>query len=82
MMAGRPIGEDRRMSNLDTLAELFTTGGIELRRGPLFDETPPTLPPHVPLRDRVEGMLLGLAIGDALGNASEGLLPGERRASC
>ncbi len=68
------------MSNLDTLAELFTTGGIELRRGPLFDETPPTLPPHVPLRDRVEGMLLGLAIGDALGNTSEGLLPGERRA--
>ena len=68
------------MSNLDTLTDLFTTGGIELRRGPLFDETPPALPPHVPLRDRVEGMLLGLAIGDALGNTSEGLLPGERRA--
>ena len=68
------------MSNLDTLAWLFETGGIELRRGPLFDETPPALPLHVPLRDRVEGMLLGLAIGDALGNTSEGLLPGERRA--
>lgn len=68
------------MSTPDTLAELFATGGIELRRGPLFDETPPALPPHVPLRDRVEGMLLGLAIGDALGNTSEGLLPGERRA--
>jgi ADP-ribosylglycohydrolase len=29
--------------------------------------------------DRVEGMLLGLAIGDALGNTSEGQSPGERR---
>jgi len=29
--------------------------------------------------DKVEGMLLGLAIGDALGNTSEGLLPAERR---
>ena len=28
---------------------------------------------------KVEGMLLGLAIGDALGNITEGLLPGERR---
>ena len=68
------------MSTLETLAELFATGGIELRRGPLFDEAPSPLPTHVPLRDRVEGMLLGLAVGDALGNTSEGLLPGERRA--
>jgi ADP-ribosyl-[dinitrogen reductase] hydrolase len=29
--------------------------------------------------DKVEGMLLGLAIGDALGNTSEGLLPAARR---
>ena len=29
--------------------------------------------------DRVEGMLLGLAIGDALGNTSEGMIPGQRR---
>jgi len=29
--------------------------------------------------DRVRGMLLGLAIGDALGNTSEGLMPAERR---
>ncbi|HKG90473.1 MAG TPA: DUF6569 family protein [Gemmatimonadaceae bacterium] len=32
------------------------------------------------LWDRVEGMLLGLAIGDALGNTSEGMNPGDRRA--
>ncbi len=29
--------------------------------------------------DRVEGMMLGLAIGDALGNPSESMLPGKRR---
>src|SRR5215510_2789780 len=29
--------------------------------------------------DRVEGMLLGLAIGDALGNTSESRIPSERR---
>jgi ADP-ribosylglycohydrolase len=29
--------------------------------------------------DRVEGMLLGLAIGDALGNTTEGMLPEQRR---
>ena len=29
--------------------------------------------------DRIEGMMLGLAIGDSLGNTSEGLLPGDRR---
>jgi ADP-ribosyl-[dinitrogen reductase] hydrolase len=30
--------------------------------------------------DRIEGMLLGLAIGDALGNTTEGLTPARRRA--
>src|SRR5262249_58707036 len=30
--------------------------------------------------DRIRGMLLGLAIGDALGNTSEGMLPRERLA--
>jgi ADP-ribosylglycohydrolase len=29
--------------------------------------------------DRIEGMLLGLAIGDALGNTTEGLIPADRR---
>lgn len=33
-----------------------------------------------PTWDRVEGMLLGLAIGDALGNTTEGRLPNVRRA--
>ncbi|MEQ8710238.1 MAG: ADP-ribosylglycohydrolase family protein [Rhodospirillales bacterium] len=34
---------------------------------------------HDGLADRVDGMLLGLAIGDALGNTSEGLDPARRR---
>jgi len=35
--------------------------------------------PAARTRERVRGMLLGLAIGDALGNTSEGLTPSQRR---
>ena len=35
----------------------------------------------VPLPGRVAGMLLGLAIGDALGNPTEGMEP-EARVAC
>jgi len=34
-----------------------------------------------PARDRIEGMLLGIAIGDGLGNTSESMRPQARRAS-
>jgi ADP-ribosylglycohydrolase len=44
----------------------------------LFDQAPPSLPINLDWR-RVEGMMLGLAIGDSLGNTTEGLLPHERR---
>jgi len=64
-------------ANSRTLDLLFETGQIDLRRGPLFDLSPG--PAGVPW-DRVEGMMLGLAIGDALGNTSESCLPQERRA--
>lgn len=37
------------------------------------------LPAKSATRDRIEGMLLGLAIGDALGNTTEGQLHGQRR---
>lgn len=67
-------------TNREQLASLFETGGIDLGRGDLFDSTP-----HPPPEDldfgRVEGMMLGLAIGDALGNPTEGLLPHRRRAA-
>lgn len=61
--------------NRVVLERLWEQGAIELERSPLFDSSPEG-PVHF---DRVEGMLLGLAIGNALGESSEGLLPEERR---
>ncbi len=46
---------------------------------PLLYAPPPAFPSG-PDWDRVEGMLLGVAIGDALGQRSEAMLPRERRA--
>lgn len=67
------------MGNLETLEKLFADGGIDLRRGALFDYALGPMPESLDF-DRVEGMLLGLAVGDALGNTTEGWLPGPRRA--
>jgi ADP-ribosyl-[dinitrogen reductase] hydrolase len=61
------------------LARLFQQGLIRCQPAPILGRTPPPLPAAV-LADRIEGMLLGLAIGDALGNTSEGLAPAARRA--
>src|SRR5262245_57891493 len=59
------------MTNRELLEFLFTTGRMHLKRGSLFDTPPPPLPePLDP--DRVEGMLLGIAVGDALGMTTEG----------
>jgi ADP-ribosylglycohydrolase len=66
-------------ANRETLNRLFENGGIDLRRGSLFDTTPPPLPPGLTW-SRIEGMMLGLAIGDGLGITSEGQLPHDRRA--
>jgi ADP-ribosylglycohydrolase len=63
--------------NRTTLDWLFAEQRIALQRSELFDLVPPALPQDG-LWDRVEGMLLGLAIGDSLGNSTEGLLPDER----
>ena len=56
---------------------LFDSGQIDLSRAAMLTSIPPA---HIrPVKwDRVEGMLLGLAIGDALGNTSESTLPAER----
>jgi ADP-ribosylglycohydrolase len=67
-------------TNRQRLASLFETGGIDLGRGALFDSGPQPLPEGLDY-GRVEGMMLGLAIGDALGNTTEGLLPHGRRAA-
>ena len=66
-------------TNRDLLNHLFDDGQIDLARGALFDSPPPPMPAGLSF-DRVEGMMLGLAIGDALGNTTEGQLPGDRRA--
>ena len=61
------------------LDDLFQTHQIDLRRGALFDTSPGPMPGDLDF-DRVEGMMLGLAIGDALGATTEGQLPPNRRA--
>lgn len=61
--------------------ELLASGRIAVQRGPIFDESPAPLP-QMDLEDRVRGMMLGLAIGDALGNTSEGANPAKRRSRC
>jgi ADP-ribosylglycohydrolase len=62
------------------LDNLFETNHIDLRRGALFSTSPGPVP-EVGDFDRVEGMMLGLAVGDALGATTEGLLPTRRRAA-
>ena len=64
--------------NRETLVRLFGEGRIALARSPFLGSTPE--PDGPPARDRVEGMLLGLAVGDALGGPVEGTLPADRRA--
>ena len=65
-------------SNRQTLDDLFEHGKIDLRRGAWFDTSPGPMPAGFDF-DRVEGMMLGLAIGDSLGNTTEGMLPGARQ---
>ncbi len=59
-------------------AEFHAAGRLRILRSPHFDTMPP-IPLCQGLRDRVEGMLLGLAIGDSLGNTTEPMIPAERR---
>lgn len=64
------------MTNRDTLNSLLKASRLEVEPSPLFNE-PPTLTTPIP-DDRLRGMLLGLAVGDALGNTSESLVPATR----
>ena len=66
-------------SNRSLLRNLTADGRLDLTLGSLFERSAPYPPGTVPW-SRVRGMLLGLAIGDALGNTTEGLLPADRRA--
>jgi ADP-ribosylglycohydrolase len=54
------------------LDDLFSTGRIKLRRGDIFDQQPAALDlDDLRQNQRIEGMLLGLAVGDALGHSTE-----------
>jgi ADP-ribosylglycohydrolase len=56
----------------DLLHSLFAGNLIDLIRGPIFDRVPPSLDLDALRSDeRVAGMLLGLAVGDALGFPTE-----------
>ena len=66
------------MNNHQILEELFARGAIDLRRGAIFDVLPAAR--QCVDWDRIEGLILGLAIGDSLGNHSESMTPRERRA--
>jgi hypothetical protein len=70
-------GRNEKLDTRPLLAQLFDDGQIRLERAPVLDRQPEPLPDGFDF-DRVEGMLLGLAIGDALGNTTEGLSPAER----
>jgi len=66
------------MDNSTLLHQLITQGKLACQASPLFEQQP-TPPPADWDFSRVEAMLLGLAIGDALGNSTESMLPADRR---
>jgi ADP-ribosylglycohydrolase len=67
------------IDNTEYLQRLCAKGRVKLTPGPFLDSIPGRYASSIGF-DRVEGMLLGLAIGDALGNTSEGMPPIERAA--
>jgi len=66
------------IDNSQLLRELMAKKLIRLHDGQILKQTPAPLPDTFTY-EKVEGMLLGIAIGDALGATSEGLKPSERR---
>lgn len=62
----------------ELLCKLLADERIRMECGPMMMVAPRPLP-STTTWERVEGMLIGLAVGDALGNTSEGMAPGTRR---
>ncbi len=65
------------IDNISLLQDLITKGVIRICDSPIFSKTPKYLPSDFDF-NKVEGMLLGVAIGDALGATTEGKLPADR----
>jgi len=70
------IGKDV-IDNTDLLKDLLTQGKIRLHDSKVFYQYPLPLPQSFSF-EKVEGMLLGLAVGDALGATTEGQKPAKR----
>lgn len=64
-------------ANRTTFNGLLKNDMIAVRGNALFNTQPMPLSPNFSY-SRAEGMMLGLAIGDSLGNTSEGMLPQKR----
>ncbi len=65
------------IDNTPLLKSLIKNGQIRIRNSDIFQRTPQFLPDNFNF-EKVEGMLLGLAVGDALGANSEGMTPRQR----
>lgn len=67
-------------SSLPLAARVISEGFLPARSALLQGPGSPVTGAVAP--DRIRGMLLGLAIGDALGNTSEGMSPTDRAGAC
>jgi len=67
------------IDNTNLLRHLLTNSTIRLKDSELLYRPPPPLPDSFRF-EKVEGMLLGLAVGDALGCTTEGKQPHQRHA--
>lgn len=76
--AGRPPAKvtDTSWAHARALAD---SGRLKVQWDSILESRPPPLPSGINLADKVEGMLLGLAVGDALGNTTESINPAERK---
>ena len=72
-----PIEELSGYSNLEIMKKLFKEDIIKSKEPSFIYETKPKI--KLTRFSKIEGMLLGIAIGDSLGNTTESMMPKERR---
>ncbi len=82
VISGDPSNESTEkdsgvMNKHVTLDSLFSDGLIHLHRGALCDRQLEPKPAYFSFSN-IEGMLLGVAIGDSLGNSTESMFPSKR----